>query len=219
MTDTQPLSFRRRATVLVLLWVALAAVPILFPAAILPFAGSALIAYLVAPIVHGLTGQRVFGRVIPRWVAILAIYAVFFLLTYLFIIAIVPQLYRELVRISSNAFSFARSLTPERVQEIARQMEDWLNSHGVPVALSSRSLEGADVSEAYTGRPSWSLSMDLERLIHDAAGRFSSVATANAPVSRTASAMTRTAALPSSRSNGSTSTRSGSSSSSWRTTC
>jgi hypothetical protein len=65
------------------------------------------------------------------------------------------------------------------VQEIARQMEDWLNSHGVPVALSSRSLEGADVAEAYTGRPSWSLSMDLERLIHDAAGRFSGVATAN----------------------------------------
>ena len=172
MPDTHPLPYRRRATVLVLLWVALAVVPLVFPAAILPFAGSALIAYLVAPAVHWLTGQNVFGRVIPRWVAILLIYAVFFLLTYLFIIAIVPQLYREVVRISSNAFAFARSLTPERVQEIARQMEDWLNSHGVPVALSSRSLEGADVAEAYTGRPTWSLSMDLERLIHDAAGRF-----------------------------------------------
>jgi predicted PurR-regulated permease PerM len=154
-------------------------VPIVFPAAIVPFAGSALIAYLVAPLLDWLTGQRAFGRVIPRWVAILFIYAVFFLLTYLFIIAIIPQLYRELVRISSNAFAFARSLTPERVQEIARQMEDWLNSHGVPVALSSRSLEGADAAEAYTGRPSWSLSMDLERLIHDTAGRFSGVATAN----------------------------------------
>ena len=179
MPDTQPLTFRRRATVLVLLWAALAMVPIVFPAAIVPFAGSALIAYLVAPLLDWLTGQRAFGRVIPRWVAILFIYAVFFLLTYLFIIAIIPQLYRELVRISSNAFAFARSLTPERVQEIARQMEDWLNSHGVPVALSSRSLEGADAAEAYTGRPSWSLSMDLERLIHDTAGRFSGVATAN----------------------------------------
>ena len=179
MPDTQPLTFRRRATVLMLLWVALAVVPIVFPAAILPFAGSALIAYLVAPILDWLTGQKAFGRVIPRWVAILILYAVFFLFIYLFIIAIVPQLYRELVRISSNAFAFARSLTPERVQEIARQMEDWLNSHGVPVALSSRSLEGADAAEAYTGRPSWSLSMDLERVIHDAAGRFSGVATAN----------------------------------------
>src|SRR5215470_1851911 len=112
MPDAQPLPFRRRATVLVLLWVTLAVLPILFPAAILPFAGSALIAYLVAPILHWLTGQRVFGRPMARWVAILLIYAVFFLLIYLFIIAIVPQLYRELVRISSNAFSFARSLTP-----------------------------------------------------------------------------------------------------------
>ena len=119
------------------------------------------------------------GRAIPRWVAILVIYAIFFLLSYLFLIAIVPQLYRELVRISSNAFTFARSLTPGRMQEIARQMEDWLTSHGVPVALSSRSLEGADAAEAYTGRPSWSLSMDLERLIHDAADRFSGIAKAN----------------------------------------
>lgn len=179
MPDAQPLSFRRRATLLVVLWVALAVVPIAFPAAMLPFAGSALIAYLVAPIVDWLTGQKVFGRVIPRWVAILLIYALFFLLAYLFIVAIVPQLYRELVRISANAFTFARSLTPGRVQEIARQMEDWLNSHGVPVALSSRSLEGADAAEAYTGRPSWSLSMDLERLIRDAADRFSGIARAN----------------------------------------
>ena len=119
MPDSQPLPFRRRATVLVVLWVTLAVLPILFPAAILPFAGSALIADLVAPILHWLTGQRVFGRAIARWVAILFLYAVFFLLIYLFIIAIVPQLYREMVRISSNAFSFARSLTPERVQEIA----------------------------------------------------------------------------------------------------
>lgn len=179
MPDAQPLSFRRRATLLVILWIALVVVPIVFPAAILPFAGSALIAYLVAPILHWLTGRRVGGRPIPRWVAILLIYAVFFLASYLFIIAIVPQLYRELVRISSTAFAFARSLTPERVQEIARQMEDWLSSHGVPVALSSRSLEGADAAEAYTGRPSWSLSMDLEQLIQDAAGRFSGVARAN----------------------------------------
>ena len=179
MPDAQPLSLRRRATLLLSLWVALAVVPIVFPAAILPFAGSALIAYLVAPIVDWLAGRTVRGRAVPRWVAILLIYALFFLFAYLFIIAIVPQLYRELVRISSNAFTFARSLTPERVQEIARQMEDWLNSHGVPVALSSRSLEGADAAEAYTGRPSWSLSMDLERIIHDAAGRFSGVARAN----------------------------------------
>src|SRR5262249_61003978 len=58
-------------------------------------------------------------------------------------------------------------------------VRDWLNSHGVPVALPARSLEGADAGGAYTGRPSWSLSMDLERLIHDTAGRFSGVATAN----------------------------------------
>jgi predicted PurR-regulated permease PerM len=180
MQDATSLSFRRRATMLVALWIALIAVPLVFPSAILPFAGSALIAYLVAPLVQWLTGRRIAGRTIPRWGAILLIYAVFFVAVYLFTIAIVPQLYRELARISSNAINFVRSLTPDRVQEIARQMEAWLNSHGVPVALSSRALEGADAVEAYTGRPSWSLSVDLEQMLRDASQRFSGVVRANA---------------------------------------
>jgi predicted PurR-regulated permease PerM len=165
---------------LVALWIALIAVPLVFPSAILPFAGSALIAYLVAPLVHWLTGRRIAGRAIPRWGAILLIYAVFFGVIYLFTIAIVPQLYRELARISSNAINFVRSLTPDRVQEIARQMEGWLNSHGVPVALSSRALEGADAVEAYTGRPAWNMSVDLEQMLRDASQRFSGVVRANA---------------------------------------
>lgn len=179
MQDTPALSFRRRATMLVVLWLALVAIPVVFPSAILPFAGSALIAYLVAPLVNWLAGKQVGGRVIPRWVAILLIYAAFFGVMYLFFIAIVPQLYRELVRITSNAVSFTRSLTPERVQELAHQAEDWLNSHGVPVALSSRALEGADAAEAYTGRPTFSLAVDLERLLREASGRFSGVAREN----------------------------------------
>jgi len=179
MQATNNLPFRRRATMLVILWLALVAVPVLFPSAILPFFGSALIAYLVAPVVNWLAGQRVFGRGIPRWVAILLIYAAFFFVVYLFMIAIVPQLYREMVRITSNAVAFARSLTPERVQELARQAEDWLNSHGVPVALSSRALEGADAAEAYTGRPTFSLAVDLERLLREASGRFSGIARDN----------------------------------------
>jgi len=179
MPDARPLPLRRRATLLVALWVALLLVPVLLPSTMLPFAGSALIAYLVAPIVQWLSERRVAGHLVPRWVAILLIYALFFLGAYLFIIAIVPQLYRELVRISSNAFAFARSLTPERVQEIAHRMEDWLNSHGVPVALSSRALEGEDAAEAYTGRPSWSLAVDLERLLRETAERFSGIAKSN----------------------------------------
>jgi putative heme transporter len=179
MQAANPLPFRRRATMLVILWLALVAVPVLFPSAILPFAGSALIAYLVAPMVNWLTSQRIRGRLIPRWVAILLIYAVFFCGVYLFMIAIVPQLYREMVRITSNAVAFARSLTPERVQELARQAEDWLNSHGVPVALSSRALEGADATDATTGRHSFSLAVDLEQLLREASIRFSGIARDN----------------------------------------
>ena len=118
MPDTQPLSFRRRATILVLLVGGAGQLAALvFPAAILPFAGSALIAYLVRPGPRRLTGQRVFGRVIRRCGGDPAHLRDLLPPHLPLLIAIVPQLYREVVRISSNAFAFARSLTPERVQE------------------------------------------------------------------------------------------------------
>ncbi len=87
---------------------------------------------------------------------------------YLVIIALVPQLYRELSRISADAVEYANSLTPERVQLLAREAESWLSEHGLPVELSSRSLEGAEIS-----RPAahWSLSLDLQQLLNDLAAK------------------------------------------------
>ena len=58
--------------------------------------------------------------------AILLIYALFFLGVYLFFIALVPQLYRELARISRDGVAFLNSLTPERVHQLADRAEDWL---------------------------------------------------------------------------------------------
>ena len=138
MQAANPLPFRRRAAMLVILWLALVAVPVLFPSAILPFAGSALIAYLVAPMVNWLASQRVRGRLIPRWVAILLIYAAFFVLVYLFMIAIVPQLYREMVRISSTAFAFARSFLAWSRCSFPNVERARATVHSFPVAGTTR---------------------------------------------------------------------------------
>src|SRR5512138_3348140 len=97
-----PAERRKRLVILACLWGAIAAVLVLFRSVVLPFAGAALIAYLVQPLVARITRVRVAGRQVPRWVAILLIYAVFFVGMYLFFIALVPQLYRELARISRD---------------------------------------------------------------------------------------------------------------------
>ncbi|MFL5321576.1 MAG: AI-2E family transporter [Myxococcaceae bacterium] len=153
---------RHRLAVLAILWVCSLAVLIAFHSVVLPFAGAALIAYLVAPLVDRITALKLKGRTLPRWVAILCIYALFFLSVYLAFIALVPQLYREVARVSRDA---AAAFTPARIQQLANEADRWLAERGIPVELSKRAIEGTDANESQTG--SFSLSLDLEVMIRD----------------------------------------------------
>jgi putative heme transporter len=161
---------KRRLIVLGCLWLSILVVLIVFRSVVLPFAAAALIAYLVAPLVDRITLLKIRGRNIPRWVAIITIYIAFFGLVYLAVIALVPQLYRELSRISKEAVEWTNSLTPERVQQLARQAEVWLSEHGLPVALSTRSLDGGETHP---------VALDLQQMINDLADKASALVKEN----------------------------------------
>jgi putative heme transporter len=168
----------QRLLILAGLWLFVALVLVTFRAVLLPFVIAALIAYLVQPLVRRITRLQVRGRFVPRWVAILLIYALFFLAVYVFFVALLPQLYRELARISRDAVAYANSLTPEKVESIAQRAEAWLLSRGIPVALSERALEGASAVPS-TGPAQFNLALDLEQLLRDFAQRISSYASEN----------------------------------------
>jgi predicted PurR-regulated permease PerM len=155
------------------LWLFILAVAILFRDEMVSFAAAALIAYLVQPAVGRITQFKVRGQNIPRWVAILLIYAVFLLVVYLFFVLLVPQLYRELVRVTRDAGGFLNSLTPERVRELSVRAEEWLNDHGVPVLLSNRSLEGDFTPATPAGNGSFSMTFDLQEALGSAVSRAS----------------------------------------------
>jgi predicted PurR-regulated permease PerM len=169
-----PTERRKRLVILACLWLAIAAVLITFRSVVMPFAGAALIAYLVQPLVARITRLRVAGRQLPRWVAILLIYALFFVGVYLFFIALVPQLYRELARISRDGLAFANSLTPEYLQSVAQRAESWLGGYGIPIALSDRAVAGADPSGTH-----FSFAVDLGELLKDSVARLSVLAQEN----------------------------------------
>ncbi len=164
-----PAERRKRLFIFAGLWVTVAVILLAFRQVLLPFAGAMLIAYLVHPLVGRITRMKVAGHHVPRWVAILLIYALFFLGVYLFFIAMVPQLYRELARISRDGLAFANSLTPERVQALAGRAETWLQANGIPVAIATPD----EVA------PSSGLALNLEKFIQDAATHLAALAREN----------------------------------------
>ncbi|WP_163783498.1 AI-2E family transporter [Myxococcus vastator] len=168
--STSSANRRKRLLLLGALWLSMALVLLAFRSVVMPFAGAALIAYLVQPLVGRISRVKVAGRPVPRWAALLLIYAGFFVGVYLFIVALAPQLYRELTRVSREAVTFANTLTPEHVQELAQRSETWLSTRGIPVALSNRALEGAD-AESSSG--TFGFALDLEQFLGDAVKRVS----------------------------------------------
>ena len=159
-----PTDAKRRLLILAALWLFALLVLVLFRSVVTPFAGAALVAYLIAPLVDRMGRLSVRGRSLPRWVAILAVYFVFFLLVYLFMVGLLPQLYRELARITREALGFVKSLTPQRVQELAVAAESWLLERGIPVELAHHSPAMDN---------GWSLSLDLAQGLEGLAERAS----------------------------------------------
>jgi predicted PurR-regulated permease PerM len=163
-----PAERRKRLYILAGLWVTVVAILVAFHSVLLPFASAALIAYLVHPLVTRITRMQVRGKNVPRWVAILVIYALFFLTVYLFFVAMVPQLYQELARISRDGLAFANSLTPERVHVLANQAEVWLRANGIPVAIST-------ADEVRAGVPTTGIALDLEQFLQDTAASLTAL--------------------------------------------
>ncbi|MBI5548369.1 MAG: AI-2E family transporter [Deltaproteobacteria bacterium] len=137
------------------LWVLMAAALVAFRHVLLPFAIAFVVAYLLEPLVSRLCRWRIRGRALPRWVAVIALYLVFFGGLYLFGRLAVPQLWGELATLTRKGRDFFNGLTPERINEYSSTIEGWLYSRGIPLELSAPGEE--------SGR--YGLSFDLEHSI------------------------------------------------------
>ncbi|MHB8416844.1 MAG: AI-2E family transporter [Myxococcales bacterium] len=126
----------RRALRLVLA-ASLAATALFFRGVALPFLLGALLAYLLDPAVGRLAALKLRGHPVPRWAAILGLYAAGAALVALAASLTVPQLLRELARLSAKAGDLATQLTPERLAQWAAGLSAWLSAHGVPLGIGS----------------------------------------------------------------------------------
>ncbi|HWV37102.1 MAG TPA: AI-2E family transporter [Vulgatibacter sp.] len=118
-----------------ILWGSILVAIVAFRNVALPFGIALLIAYVCDPIVTWIARVRVAGRNVPRWAGIIAVYAAFGVGVWGFSVLALPQLYREVVRLSAEARQFFNELTPEKIEAYTRSAEAWLDTHGIPVVF------------------------------------------------------------------------------------
>jgi putative heme transporter len=130
-----PLSKGARRAIWLLLWASLAAVALFFRGVALPFLIGGLLAYLLDPVVDKLATYKIRKWPVPRWAAILALFAGGAAIVALLASLTLPHLFRELGRLSAKAADLATQLTPDRLTQLATDLAAWLTRHGVPVGL------------------------------------------------------------------------------------
>ncbi|MGC3996653.1 MAG: AI-2E family transporter [Anaeromyxobacter sp.] len=136
MPPAVPIWRRPRAQLValtVVLWLLVVTVGVAARAVLLPFVLAALLAYVIDPVIVRLSRLRLGGRPVPRWVAVLVVYAVLALVGWLLAISIVPQAYRESVRALQELRDFLAGVTPERIDDWAHQIDAFLQRYGVPI--------------------------------------------------------------------------------------
>ena len=106
----------RRNIILLFLWTFALTVLFYFHAVLLPFAVAVLLAFIIEPAVTAAAGRSVFGKRISRIVVILSIYAVVFVVVYLFGRSAVPQIGREVARIGAEGAALVADLEPHTVK-------------------------------------------------------------------------------------------------------
>ena len=148
-----------------LLWLVVVAVLVAAWEALLPFVLAALAAYVIDPVIERLARVRMGARTVPRWGAVLAVYAVLAAAVYVIAVSIVPQIYREAVHGLLDLREFLAGVGPEKVEGWARSIDGFMQRYGIPVDV----LPGG-------GRSGARLRVDLTSAIADALREASAAA-------------------------------------------
>jgi len=151
--------------ILAALWLAVGVLLVVFRSVLLPFAIAFVIAYLLEPLVARIARVKIRRRSLPRWGAVLVVYALFFSLLFLFARIAVPQLYGELLALTKKGRDFFNSLTPERINDLTERIETWLFSRGIPVELTAPAPDGLS---------HYGLSLDVQRSVREGLDHISS---------------------------------------------
>lgn len=130
------------------LWLLLLAFFFLLREVAAPFIGAILLAYLLAPLVGRLARLRLpLGKrrwPVPRWVAVVVIYAALALVAVAYCMLAVPRVSAEFGKLAREGQNWLHSLTPEKLQEHSRAVKQWFEKSGLPVHVVTPAGAGGE---------------------------------------------------------------------------
>jgi predicted PurR-regulated permease PerM len=154
MPSDSPIWKRPRARLYALTliaWATVVAVAVVAGNVLVPFVLAALAAFVIDPVIARLARLRVAGRPVPRWAAVLVVYLTLSGLVWLAAVSILPQVYREAMRALLQLRDLLASVTPDRIDAWAKQIDDFLARVGIPLDVGSGPATGGRFSVDLAG--------------------------------------------------------------------
>lgn len=141
----------RRLGLLSLLWVPALVALVAVREVLLPFVLALLLAYVIAPAVRRLAALPLpGGRRLPRWGAVIVLYAAFAAVLWLLGSAFVPQLYREAANMLKESTAVLEEVDDDNLAENTRKLEAWLQRMNLPVHLEAPGVETPEGTDGFT---------------------------------------------------------------------
>ncbi len=165
----------QRLLLLAALWVPALVVLVLVREVLLPFFLAAALAYVILPPVRWLSSKRVAGRTLPRWAAVIVLYALTLVVVGGGARVFVPQIYKELSRLGHESAAALDELSDENIARKAVSLETWVEQSGLPIRIvTAEDEDEGSTSSTETGRPGRPgalLQIDLRATMQDAVRR------------------------------------------------
>jgi len=153
---------------------------------LLPFFLAAALAYVILPPVRWLSTRRIADQQLPRWLAVILLYVLAVVVLVVSARVFVPQLSKEITRLSHLASAGFRELSDENLTRKVSAVEDWVEKSGLPIRI----ITAEDEEEAPDGAANASgdavVRIDLAQTLRDTLhrGRAAALETAMGVVSQ-----------------------------------
>jgi putative heme transporter len=136
-----------RRIFLAMVWLGIALILVFVREILLPFVLASFLAFVLDPIVTRISKQPLGKWRIPRWGSVLIVYAGFIGVLAAITVFVLPEVYRELIRLTKIAATALTALDEDTIRSIASEMESIARRYNLPVEFSSIPTPGGTGTE------------------------------------------------------------------------